>query len=395
MHLPKEALSILGLAYDRGAGIPFGMRLSDRLMHLHVIGQTGTGKSTLLANLALQDAMNGFGLCLIDPHGDLARELAARLPETTIIWSPADPANKFGYNPLTRVPDAYRPLVASGLIDAFKKQWADAWGVRMEHLLRHALLILLDQPNADLRDVMPLFIDKEFRSTCLRSVTDPQVRSFWVNEFPKMNYKSAIDGVAPIANKLGAFLAHPTVRKAICEPETPLRFRRIMDEGLVLIVNLAKGRLGADVSNVLGGLVVSSIMNAAFSRESVPEEMRRPFLLYIDEFHSFTTGAIADMLPELRKYGLGVTLVHQHSAQVDPNVFEAILGNVGSLMVFRLGAHDAPLFVRQLEEVSLSDVINLPNRRAYMRLMVDGERTRCFSLDTLPIQEETAPKKGR
>lgn len=381
----SETIGTLGLALNRRGGVPFGIKLADRLMHLHIVGQTGTGKSTLLANLALQDAASGYGFCVIDPHGDLADVLAARLKDRAIVWAPADPANPYGYNPLTLVPAAYRPLVASGLIDAFKKQWADAWGVRMEHLLRHALLTLLDQPRADLRDVIPLFLDKSVRFQMLDRVADPQVRTFWTNEFSKMNYKTALDGVAPIANKLGAFLAHPNVRRAICAPQTPIRFRWVMDEGQMLIINLSKGRLGADAANVLGGLVVASIVNAAFSRQAIPPDQRRPFMLHIDEFHSFTTASVADMLPETRKYGLGLTLVHQHTAQVDPRVFEAILGNVGSLMVFRVGANDAPGFVRQLEKVTPTDLINLPNRRAYMRLMLDGQRTPVFSVETLPL----------
>ncbi|MDE2789540.1 MAG: type IV secretory system conjugative DNA transfer family protein [Paracoccaceae bacterium] len=253
--------------------------------------------------------------------------------------------NPYGYNPLTPVPAEYRPLVASGLIDVFKKQWADAWGMRMEHLLRHAVLTLLDQPRANLRDVMKLFLSKGERARMLSRVTDPQLRSFWQDEFPEMNYKNAIDGVAPISNKLGVFLAHPNIRRALCEPKEPLRCRRIMDEGQHPIVNLGKGRLGADVANVLGGLVVSSIVNAAFSRQGTPEDKRRPFMLHVDEFHSFTTAAIAAILPEMRKYGVGLTLVHQHIAQVDTAVFAAILGNSGSLMVFRVGANDAPTFV--------------------------------------------------
>ncbi|WP_386331471.1 type IV secretory system conjugative DNA transfer family protein [Sulfitobacter sediminilitoris] len=385
-------MSTLGLALSRYGNTPFGIRLADRLMHLHVVGQTGTGKSTLLANLALQDAARGFGFCLIDPHGDLADTLAAHLGDRAHLWAPADPDNPYGYNPLTRVPEAFHPLVAAGLIDAFKKQWTDAWGVRMEHLLRHALLTLLAQPRADLRDLIPLFIDKAVRAQMLARVTDPQVRHFWYNEYPKMNYKTAFDGVAPIANKLGAFLAHPNVRRALCEPAKPLRFRKIMDEGQLLIINLSKGRLGADVTNVLGGLIVASIVNAALSRQSIPENARRPFMLHVDEFHAFTTASIADILPETRKYGLGLTLVHQHIAQVETAVFDAILGNVGSLMVFRVGANDAPVFLRQLEHVTSSDLINLPNHRAYMRVMVNGQRSRVFSVATMPPPQKTASR---
>ena len=388
----SEIVSTLGVAQSRTGNFPFGIHLADRLMHLHVVGQTGTGKSTLLANLALQDAARGFGFCLIYPHGDLADELAAQLGARAHIWAPAEPGNTYGYNPLTRVPEAFHPLVAAGLIDAFKKQWADAWEVRMEHLLRHALLTLLVQPQADLRDVVPLFIDTSVRSRMLSRVTDPQVRGFWLNEFPKMNYKTAFDGVAPTANKLGAFLTHPNVRRALCEPQTPLRFRKIMDEGQWLIVNLSKGRLGADVTNLLGGLIVASIVNAALSRQTLPAPQRRPFLLHVDELHAFTTASIANILPETRKYGLGLTLVHQHIAQVDTAVFDAILGNVGSLMVFRVGANDAPVFVRQLERFTRSDLINQPNHRAYMRVMVNGHKSSPWRL--CPPRKKPPPHEG-
>jgi len=263
------------------------------MFHQYIIGQTGTGKSTLLLNMMRQDLAVGRGFCLIDPHGDLAEAVRAGMDcENIIYWDIADPACSYGYNPLTYVNAEYRPLVASGLIDMLKKQWADAWGARMEHLLRYSLLALLEQPNSTLQDIIPMFLEKSFRAKILAGISDTQVRQFWYREFPNMNYKSAADGVAPIANKLGAFLAHPVVRKAVCEPEQPLRFRQIMDEGKVLIVNLAKGKLGADVSNILGGMIVSNLSHAAYSRESQPETERQPFFLYIDEFHSFTTEAL-------------------------------------------------------------------------------------------------------
>ena len=383
MRSSLDYITSLGLAYRRHGDQPFGIRLRDRLAHLHVIGQTGTGKSTLLFNMANQDAEAGIGFCLIDPHGDIARQLHEHLSTPHLYWDVADPDCPYGYNPVTPVPAPLRALVSSGLIDALKKQWSDAWGARMEHLLRYAVLALLEQREANIRDILRLYFEKEFRQGVVANLRDEQVRAFWTREFPSMNYKTAIDGVAPIANKLGAFLANPVVRKAICEPEEPLRFRRIMDEGQGLIVNLAKGRLGADTSNVLGGLIVSSVMNAAFSRYDQPEENRRPFMVYVDEFHSFTTAALASMLPETRKYGLGATLAQQHVIQADREVFEAILGNAGSLMVFRLGAQDAPIFERQLGSVAPTDIIHLPNYRAYVQLLVDGEKTKTFSATTL------------
>ena len=374
----------LGIAHDHYRHRPFGIRLSDRLMHLYVVGQTGTGKSTLLQNLAKQDAKSEIGFCLIDPHGDLALQLSSTLAAGHMYWNVADPQSPYGYNPLTRVPAEFRPLVASGLIDTLKKQWSDAWGPRMEHLLRYAILALLEQPRADIRDIVRLFTEKEFRRMVLGRIQDPQVFAFWTQEYPSMNYQNAADGVAPIANKLGTFLANPVVRKAVCTPDEPLRFRQVMDNGQNLIINLGKGQLGSDTANVLGGMIVSNIMNAAFSRHDIPESRRRPFMLYIDEFHSFTTSVFASMLSEARKYGLGITLAHQHIVQTDKDVFEAVMGNVGSLMVFRVGASDAPTFAHQLGSIAVRDLVNAPNHRAFVQLMDRGQKRQVFTADTLP-----------
>ena len=376
----------IGLALGRYADLPFGIKLSDRLLHFYIIGQTGTGKSTLLFNMARQDAKNGIGFCLIEPHGDLSTQLSEQLNTNHIFWNVGDPSSPYGYNPLTRVSEPLRPLIASGLIETLKKQWPDAWGARMEHLLRYAVLALLELPRADLRDIMRLFVEKEFKRYVVSLIKDPQVRQFWTVEFPNMNYKNAFDGVAPIANKLGAFLAHPVVRKAVCEPEQPLRFKQIMDEGQQLIINLSKGSLGTDTANVLGGLLVSSIMNAAFARHNTAEGNRRPFMLYVDEFHSFSTTTFANMLSETRKYGLGVTLSHQHMQQTESAVLESVLGNVGSVLAFRVGVFDAPLLERQFGNISTNDLINLPNYRALVQLMVDGQRSPVFSAVTRPPQ---------
>ena len=249
----------------------------------------------------------------------------------------------------------------------------------MEHLLRHAILALLEQPQADLRDIMKLLLYKGFRRQVIDELTDPQVRMFWKSEYPALNYQGSADGVGPVANKLGAFLAHPTVRTALCEPAEPLRFRKIMDQGQILIVNLAKGRLGADIANILGGLITSSVMLAAFTRHDQPEPQRRPFFLYVDEFHNLTTRSFAGLLSEARKYGLGLILAHQHLSQTETEVSEAILGNVGSIIVFRLGAKDAGFFERQLPPFAAHDLEHLPNHRTVVRMMSDGERLDPFS----------------
>ncbi len=383
MSFNPDSVTTIGSAYGRYGNRPFGIRLADRLQHIYILGQTGTGKSTLMLNLMRQNLLQGHGFCLIDPHGDLAGQIAddcqKHRPEETLIWNAADPACPCGYNPMTRVSAPFRPLIASGLIDTLKKQWADAWGARMEHLLRYSILALLEQPKADVRDILRMFFDSAFRKQVVAEVTDQQVRQFWQKEFPAMNYKNAADGVAPIANKLGAFLAHPIIRKALCEPDQPLRFRTIMDDQKILIVNLGKGQLGSDTANVLGGMIASGMAHAAFSRHSLPEVDRRPFFLYIDEFHALTTEALAEMLSELRKYGLSLTLANQYFGQVEGEVLDAILGNVGTLIAFRVSPLDAPALARQFDGVTPADLAAMPNYRMMLRLMVRGERSKPFT----------------
>lgn len=379
---------MLGLVHQRyGPMMPFGIRQPDRLLHLYVIGQTGTGKSTLLYNLARQDLGSGRGFCLIDPHGDLAEQIHHGTDQEHLYWDLGDPYCPLGYNPFSRVSSVYRPLVASGFIETLKKQWPDAWGARMEHLLRHAVLALLEQPQADLRDLMKLFVFKGYRRQVTEALTDEQVRFFWKHEFPAMNYQTSADGVSPLANKIGAFLAHPSIRVKLCAPKTPLRFRSVMDNGQPLIVNLAKGRIGTDMSNILGGLITSSIMQAAFSRHGLAVDKRRPFFLYVDEFHSLTTQSFAGLLSEARKYGLGLILAHQHLSQTEPEVRDAVLGNVGSMVVFRLGAHDASYFERIVPPFSSLDLQNMPNYQAAVSMMNLGERTRPFSAVTYGLAQ--------
>lgn len=378
------SVTTLGLAYHRSGDRPFGIKTADRLHHLLLIGQTGTGKSSLMKSMALSDAKAGHGQCLIDPHGDLASEVHRSITRDHLYWDVADPECPLGYNPLTRVSAARRPLVASGYIEALRHQWADAWGPRMENLLRWALLALLEQPQADFTDILPLMTNKTFRKEVLEAVTDDEVRRFWKEEFPALSYKTAFDGVAPIANKLGTFLAHPVLRKALTAPEQPIRFRRLMDDGQILIVNLGKGRLGSDAANVMGGLILTAIRNAAFTREEQPEHQRRPFFVSVDEFHNFTSEAIAESLAELRKYRVSLALSQQHSGQASADTREAILGNIGTAIVFRLGISDAPLFARYLQGPTECDLLNLPNHRAFVRLMVDGVQSRAFTATTLP-----------
>lgn len=341
----------------------------------------------MIRTMAAQDARAGRGFCLIDPHGDLAQQVFKSINANMLYWDVADPNSPYGYNPLSRVPKSLRPLIAAGFVDTLKHQWADAWGPRMENLLRWSLLALLEQPEATIVDIMPLLTRREFRKAVIENIEDPECRRFWQEEFPALNYKGTTDGVAPIANKLGGLLSHPVLRKALTEPKTPLRFRQIIDNRQILIVNLAKGRLGSEYANVIGGLILTGLRNAAFSRANIPESERTPFFVLVDEFENFTTDTLAEGLAELRKYGLGLTLSAQFLSQAKTATREALLGNVGSVVTFRLGLHDAPYFARFHQWVTERDLLNLPNHQAYIRLMIDGVQSRAFTMWTIAPAE--------
>ena len=262
--------------------------------------------------------------------------------------------------------------------------WPEAWGVRMEHIFRNALLALLDQPEANLADILRLFSDKPYRKEVMRSVANSQVRAFWENEYEKYPERMRADAVAPIQNKVGAFLANPTLHRILTAPQRPINIRRIMDEGKILLVNLAKGQIGEDASSLLGALIVSTIGLAAFSRQEMDAPARRPFYCYLDEFQNFTTLSIANMFSELRKYQVGMIVVHQYLFQLDPAVQYAVLGNTGTLISFRLGPKDANFIGSELQEnFSPLDLMNLPNYNIYLKLMIDGTPSPPFSAETL------------
>ena len=367
----------------------FGIKREDRFSHIYVIGKTGTGKSTLLETMALQDLATGNGFALIDPHGDLVERIAARIPEPrkadVFYLDAANPAQPYGYNPLRYVRSDRRALAASGILEVFKKMWPDAWGVRMEHILRNILMALLEQPQANLRDILRIIEDKTFRKAVARSLQNEITRDFLEKEFERFSFGYRADGTAPIQNKVGAFLADPLLNRILTSPQQDLHIRQMMDEGKVLLVNLAKGRLGDDSSSLLGGLLVTTIGLAAFSRADTEAGKRRDFFAYVDEFQNFTTLAMADMLSELRKYRVGFTVAHQYLHQLDPEVRHAVLGNAGSIIAFRVGAEDAPYLVREFtERFDTIDFLQLPNYRAYIKLMIDGTPSEPFSAQTMP-----------
>jgi hypothetical protein len=366
----------------------FGIKRRDRLSHVYIIGKTGTGKSTLLETLMSKDIARGEGFTLLDPHGDLVERVRQAIPphrrQDLVYFDVTDPRQPYGYNPLKRVAPEKRSLAASGMLEVFHKTWGErAWGQRMEHILRNTLLLLLEQPEATLADILRLYRDAAFRKACAERCRNRQVREFWLCEFPKYG-RFAAEAVAPIQSKVSAFLSDPTLCRVLTRPEQPLQIRKIIDEGKILLVNLSKGRLGEDSASLLGGLLVTTIGLAAFSRAEIPEAERRAHWFYVDEFQSFTTLSLANMLSELRKYRVGMTLAHQYLHQLDPDIRHAVLGNAGTLISFRLGAEDAAIIAREFEpKFAGVDVLNLPNYHIYLKLLVDGEPSKSFSAVTL------------
>lgn len=390
-----DRITYFGRTTSRRPDRPFGIREPDRLSHMYVIGKTGTGKTTLLETLIRQDIVNGNGLALIDPHGDLVERVAASIPEArrddVLYFNLPDPNQPYGYNPLKKVRPDKQPLAAGGLLEVFKKMWPDAWGVRMEHVLRNALLALMEQSDATLPDVLRMCTDKSFRRSVASSLKNQQVQSFWLEEYDKYLPRFRADSIAPIQNKVGAFLADPTLYRVLVKPERMLHMRRIMDRGQILLVNLAKGKLGDDTSSLLGALLLTTLGLAAFSRSDIPEEGRRRFYLYVDEFQTFTTLAVANMISELRKYRVGLILAHQHLHQLETDVRYAVLGNAGTVISFRVGPYDAAFLAKEFEpRFEGVDLLNLPNHTIYLKLMINGEPSRAFSAQTLLPHETGA-----
>jgi len=364
----------------------FGIKRADRRSHIYVIGKTGTGKSTLLETLSRQDIVNGEGLALLDPHGDLVEKVLRAVPDKNkgdLIYFNV-PDNPLGFNPLEKVAPEKRTLAAAGLLDAFKKIWADSWGPRLEHILRNAFLALLDQPEATLADVLRLLDDLTFRREICSRVSNSQVRDFWLREYENYPIRLRAEAIAPIQNKVGAFLTDPVLNRILTQKRSDFDLRHVMDEGKILLINLAKGKIGADASSLLGALLVTKIGLAGLSRADVPEETRRDFYLYLDEFQNLATLSLANMLSELRKYRVNMVLSHQYLGQLDPQVKDAILGNTGTIISFRLGLTDAEMLAGEFYPFfSARDLINLPNYHIYLRLMIDGVVSQPFSAGTL------------
>ncbi len=396
----KDSITVIGKTNFHNKARLFGIKLDDRRRHMHIIGKTGMGKSSLMLNMAVSDIQNGHGISLIDPHGDLAEYLLDCIPpermHDVIYFNPQDLDNPIGFNVLGDVPKNQRHIVADGLVGVFKKIWADSWGPRLEYILRNAILTLLESDESTLLDIMRILVDKDFRAKIVYKIEDPIIKAFWLNEFEGYGEKMQAEAVAPIQNKVGQFTSSPLIRNIIGQKKSSFNIREVMDERKILIMNLSKGAVGEGGAQLLGAMMVTKMQMAAMSRVDIPQEERKDFFAYIDEFQNFSTDSFAEILSEARKYRLSLILAHQYIDQLPETVQSAVFGNVGTTVMFRIGAGDAERFEKEVSPVlTVEDLVSLPKWKIYLKLMIDGVTSAPFSADTLidPAVQEISLKE--
>jgi energy-coupling factor transporter ATP-binding protein EcfA2 len=388
----EERITYFAQTDARNKKVSFGIKAKDRTRHVYVIGKTGMGKSTLLENMAVQDIKNGEGMAFIDPHGKTADLLLEYVPKErikdVIYFAPFDLDHPISFNVLEKVDADKRHLVVSGLMSTFKKIWKDAWSARMEYILTNTLLALLEYPEATLLGVNRMLSDKEYRKKVVASVTDPAVKTFWVEEFANYTERMAAEAVPAIQNKIGQFTANALIRNMIGQPKSSFDIRKAMDEKKIMIINLSKGRIGETNANLLGGMLITKIYLAALSRADVPDRVLKTlpnFYLFVDEFQSFANESFADILSEARKYKLNLTIAHQYIEQMEEEVRAAVFGNVGTMIVFRVGSYDAEVLEKEFApQFTAEDIVNLGFAQIYLKLMIDGISSLPFSATTLP-----------
>ena len=388
-NTPAKDISLFGVTTFRHANIKFGIKREDRKRHLYIIGKSGAGKSFLLNLLTLSDVFHDQGFAVVDPHGDYAQDIMKFIPESrlkdVVYFNPADKDFPIAFNPMEVHDENRRNNVASEIVGVLKKMFADSWGPRLEHILRFTLLALLETPDTTLLGITRMLGEKDYRKGIIANITDPVVKAFWVNEFASWNDKFASEAVAPVLNKVGAFTANPLVRNVIGQPKSSFNIRKIMDEGKILIVNLSLGKINEDNAGILGALMITKIQLEAMTRADIPNiDDRRPFYLYVDEFQNFATESFATILSEARKYGLYLTMANQYVAQMPEEVSNAVFGNVGSMITFRVGAADATYLSKYFEPVfEPLDLVNLDKQNIYVSMSIDGQTSLPFSAKTL------------
>lgn len=386
----EEAVSLFGVTNFRGDNTVFGILRADRGRHMYLLGQTGTGKSGALELLTLSDIYYDKGFAVIDPHGDYAQHVLSFIPESrvedVVYFNPADTAHPIGFNPLEVTDPTLKGHISSELVGVLKRLFAESWGPRLEYILRYTLLALLDYPNATMLDITRMLTDKKFRAGVIAYIEDPVVKSFWVTEFASWNDKFATEAVAPVLNKVGAFTANPMIRNIIGQPKSTFNLRQIMDEGKILIVNLSRGLMGEDNAGILGAMMVTKIQLAAMGRADMPAEKRLPFYLYVDEFQNFATDSFAVILSEARKYALNLTVANQYISQMSEPVRDAVFGNVGTIVCFRISPDDAPFLQKYFEpQFEAGDLIQQHSRFFVATMMINDEKAAPFSAKTLNL----------
>lgn len=386
-----ENISAFGMTNFRGINHQFGMLRYDRSRHVYIIGQTGAGKSGLLELFALSDIFHGQGYAIIDPHGDFAVNNMKFIPgsriQDVVYFNPADTANPLGFNPLEVIDPNMKTNISSEVIGVLKRMFGDSWGPRLEYILRYTILALLDRPETTMLDITRMLTDKAFRKETLGYCKDTVVLQFWNVEFASWNDKFVAEAIAPVLNKVGAFTANPVIRNIIGQPKSTFNIRQLMDEGKILIVNLSKGLIGEDNASILGAFLVTKIQLAAMSRSDIPNIAdRRPFYLYVDEFQNFATDSFATILSEARKYGLNLTVANQYISQMSDTVRDAVFGNVGTMISFRVSADDAPILSKQFEpQFEALDLLQMHNRNFIINMVINGEKAPAFSAKTLQL----------
>lgn len=387
-----DELTPLGYYNFRNQQKKFGIKVDDRRRHIYVVGKTGVGKSTLLENMIIADIRSGKGIGVVDPHGELAEKILDFVPEErlddVIYFDPSDMEYPIAFNPMEQVGNEFRHLVASGIMGVFKKIWPDAWSARMEYILNNTLLALLELPDATLLGILRMFAEPEYRKKIVDNLRDPVIKAFWANEFARYSQKLETEALAAIQNKVGQFVSNPLIRNILGQPRSALNMRQIMDTGKIFIVNLSKGKIGEDNSALLGAMIITRLNLAAMSRVDIAEKDRRDFFLYVDEFQNFATDSFANILSEARKYHLSLTLAHQYIGQLTTSdstkVRDAIFGNVGTIITFRVGAEDGEFLEKEfMPEFLQNDLVNLAKANIYVKLMIDGVASRPFSAETI------------
>jgi hypothetical protein len=378
----------------------FGIKPDDRRRHMYLIGKTGMGKTTVIENMVISDIRAGHGLALVDPHGDLVEKVIDYIPSyrinDVIYFNPADTDYPIGFNVLESVDPDQRHLVASGMMGVFTKIWEGVWSARMEYILNNCILALLEYPGSTMLGISRILVDKKYRRKVIEKVTDPVVKSFWVNEYEAYNPGFRNEAIAPIQNKVGQFLSNSIIRNIIGQPKSTINLRKIMDGNKILLFNLAKGKIGEDNSALMGAMMITHIQLAAMSRVDIPEKERNDYYLYVDEFQNFATESFASILSEARKYRLNLTIAHQYIEQLDEKVRGAVFGNIGTIVCFRVGAADSEFLAKEFYPTfEEEDLLNLTKYNVYLKLMIDGVASEPFSAITLPPLEGRTNNRGK